>query len=113
MPFVQSNKVKAFAISTANRSPALPNLQPLSDGIPGLEAFAWNGVATPKGLPHGVKDALATSIRKAVSDPKVKGDMESKGFEVWASSPAEMERHLQLEATIAEEIIKKRNIKLQ
>lgn len=110
--FIKDGRIKAIAVSTKSRSKVLPNVPAVSEVIPGFEAFAWNGIAAPKGIPGHVKDILVKGIRSGLASEKVREDFASKGYEVWASSPAEMEQHLQLEAKTAQNIIKKRNIKL-
>ena len=64
---VQAGKVRAIAVSSAGRSPVLPNVPTVADsGYKGFEFTAWWGVYAPAGLPAPVSAALATEIEKIV-----------------------------------------------
>src|ERR1051325_1221365 len=53
MPHVQAGKLKALAVTTAKRTPALPNVPTVAEsGLPGYEVVLWHGLIGPKGLPR-------------------------------------------------------------
>ncbi len=69
VPQVQANTIKAFAVATPDRSPALPNLPTTKEaGLPDYQVSAWNAVFAPKNTPKPVVDKLNDALAKALSD---------------------------------------------
>lgn len=69
--FIRSGRLRALAVTTSVRNPALPDVPTIADTVPGYEASAWFGVGTPKGTPAAVVDKLNKTINQALADPKV------------------------------------------
>jgi tripartite-type tricarboxylate transporter receptor subunit TctC len=68
-PQIQAGTIKAYAIATPERSPALPDVPTTKEaGLPGYEVSAWNAVFAPKGLPAPVAASLADALDKALDD---------------------------------------------
>ncbi|MGL4728189.1 MAG: tripartite tricarboxylate transporter substrate-binding protein [Bosea sp. (in: a-proteobacteria)] len=68
-PQVQSNTIKAYAIASAERSPALPNIPTTKEaGLPDFQIEAWNGIVAPKGLPADITAKLVDALDKALKD---------------------------------------------
>jgi tripartite-type tricarboxylate transporter receptor subunit TctC len=68
-PQVTGGTIKAYAIATPKRSPALPDVPTTKEaGLEGYEVSAWNAVFAPKGLPADVRTKLVDALDKAVSD---------------------------------------------
>ncbi|MGO4704832.1 tripartite tricarboxylate transporter substrate binding protein BugD [Microvirga sp. 2MCAF38] len=68
-PQIQGNNIKAFAIATAQRSPALPNVPTTKEaGLDGFEVSAWNAVFAPKGTPSEITKKLNDALVKALGD---------------------------------------------
>ncbi len=69
---IKAGKIKAYAVTTRTRVPALPEL-PTADaaGLPGFEVFVWHGLYAPKGTPAPVIDKLAGALRGALTDELV------------------------------------------
>jgi tripartite-type tricarboxylate transporter receptor subunit TctC len=68
-PQVQGGTVKAYAIATPERSPALPNLVTTKEaGLPKYEVSAWNAVFGPKALPRDITTKLVDALDKALDD---------------------------------------------
>ncbi|MGJ7500321.1 Bug family tripartite tricarboxylate transporter substrate binding protein [Variovorax sp. RHLX14] len=66
LPLVASGKVKALAVSTKDRYPALPNLQTVQEqGAPGFEAYAWNAVLAPARTPEAIVRKLNAAFLEA------------------------------------------------
>jgi len=80
---IQSNIVKAYAISTAERNPALSNVPTAKEaGLPEFQALAWNALFAPKGTPRPVLDKLADSLDKALDDPSVRKRLLDLGCDI-------------------------------
>ncbi|KAB0264346.1 tripartite tricarboxylate transporter substrate-binding protein [Microvirga brassicacearum] len=72
-PQVQGGNIKAFAIATATRSPALPDVPTTKEaGLDGYEVSAWNAVFAPKGTPPEIVAKLNEALVKALSDENTK-----------------------------------------
>jgi tripartite-type tricarboxylate transporter receptor subunit TctC len=85
---IQSGKLKALAITSAKRSPLLPNVPTLAEsGVNNAEVYSWQAVAAPKGLPADVKAQLHSAIVSALHDPAVAKQMTDLGFEIVANTP--------------------------
>jgi tripartite-type tricarboxylate transporter receptor subunit TctC len=72
-PQIQGGNIKAFAIATPERSPALPNVPTTKEaGLPNYEVSAWNAIFAPKGTPSNVVTALTGALDKALDDENTK-----------------------------------------
>jgi tripartite-type tricarboxylate transporter receptor subunit TctC len=68
-PQIQGGNIKAFAIATPERSPALPNVPTTKEaGLPTYEVSAWNAVFAPKGTPAEITKKLSDALIKALDD---------------------------------------------
>jgi tripartite-type tricarboxylate transporter receptor subunit TctC len=66
---IQAGRLRALAVTTAERSKALPDVPTVAETVPGYEASAWFGMAVPKGTPRAVIDKLNHEINAALADP--------------------------------------------
>jgi tripartite-type tricarboxylate transporter receptor subunit TctC len=72
LPLIQSGKIRALGVTTAQRVPALPDLGPLAEvGIPGYDTASWHTVTTTANVPKSIVDKLAANIREIMNDPAV------------------------------------------
>jgi tripartite-type tricarboxylate transporter receptor subunit TctC len=80
MAHIQSGKVRAIAVSSAVRSPALPNVPTVAEsGYKGFEATAWWGVLAPANLPTGQAAMLASEIERIARSSAFRDRLESLG----------------------------------
>jgi len=87
VPHIQAGKLKAIAVTSAKRSPLLPQVPALAEMYPGYEVITWNGVVAPAGTPPGVIAKLNAAVVGAVNTPEVKDKLLQLGLEAAASSP--------------------------
>jgi tripartite-type tricarboxylate transporter receptor subunit TctC len=81
MPFVKTGKLKALAVTSAQRSPAAPELPTVAEsGLPGYEVVAWNGLLAPAGTPKAVIDRLSEELAKAMAVAQVREKFSVQGF---------------------------------
>ena len=67
VPMVRENKLRAFAITSAKRSPSLPNVPTVAEaGIPGFESVTWIGMWAPAGTPGAVVDRVNAELNKGL-----------------------------------------------
>ena len=77
---IQAGKLRALAVTTAQRSTALPDVPTLAEaGMDGFNVSAWFGVAAPAGLPGPVATRLADALQKVVQQPEVAAAMQRQG----------------------------------
>ncbi len=70
---VRANTIKAYAVASAERSPALPDVPTTKEaGLPDFQIEAWNGIAGPKGMPKEAVDKLVDALNKALNDDATK-----------------------------------------
>jgi tripartite-type tricarboxylate transporter receptor subunit TctC len=90
MPQIKAGKLKALAITSAQRSPLLPNVPTLEEsGVKDANVYSWQAVAAPKGLPADIKAKVHAVIVSTMNDPAVKSKLVEVGFEVVANTPAQ------------------------
>jgi len=98
LPHIQSGRLKALAVTTAQRSSALPNVPTLSEaGLPGFEITTWIGLLAPMGTPKHVIDRIHTEIVKIAKLDDVRAQLGSAGVQLVASTPQEFHRLLSTE----------------
>jgi tripartite-type tricarboxylate transporter receptor subunit TctC len=90
MPHVKSGALKALAITGAQRSAAAPELPTIAEsGLPGYQAYAWNGLLAPVGTPPDVIARLSDELKKALALPAVQDRFGAQGFAATWTSPAQ------------------------
>ena len=87
--FIRGGKLRALAVTTAKRSPQLPDVPTVAETVPGYEASAWFGMGTPKGTPAAVVAKLNKEVNDALADPKMIARMAELGGTSIAGSPAD------------------------
>src|SRR5262245_3169108 len=85
---IRAGKLTALAVTTATRSPMLPDLPTVSEFLPGFEASAFFGVGAPRRTPTGIVDRLNTEINAAFTDSKMKTQFAELGASL-PGSPAD------------------------
>jgi tripartite-type tricarboxylate transporter receptor subunit TctC len=89
---VRGGSLRALAVTTAARSPALPDVPSVAEFVPGYEASSWYGIGAPKGTPAAVIDTLNKAVNAGLADPKLKARFGDLGGTLLAGSPADFER---------------------
>ena len=91
MALATGGKVKMLAVASPVRSSLMPQLPTVHEaGVPGYELGGWFGLLAPTRTPQNVVDRLASEVRKAVADPKLKERLTEQGLDVFGSSSEEM-----------------------
>jgi tripartite-type tricarboxylate transporter receptor subunit TctC len=88
-PQVKSGKLRALAVTSKERLPALPDLPSISDFVPGYEAEGWVGMGAPTGTPKDIIDTLNKQINSALADATVKQHFADIGVIVRGGSPSD------------------------
>jgi tripartite-type tricarboxylate transporter receptor subunit TctC len=83
LPYVKSGQIKAFAMLTANRWSAAPDVPTTGEaGLPGLEMPYWNGLWVPKGTPREIVAKLNAAVVETLADPAVRQRLIEMGQEI-------------------------------
>jgi tripartite-type tricarboxylate transporter receptor subunit TctC len=109
---VESGQLRAIAVTSAERSPAFPNLPTVSEaGVPGYAAEAWYGVYAPAKTPPEIIDRLNKSAAKAVQAGSFKKLGVNEGLVMVAEPPAALDRYFLGEEARWRQVIKDAGIK--
>ena len=110
---VRNGSVRALAVTTKARLPALPDVPAVAETLPGYEAYTWNAVLAPKGAPLEAVDGLNTALNAVLAEPELKTRMRELGVELpgQANTPAATETFVGTEIAKWEPILKEAGIK--
>jgi tripartite-type tricarboxylate transporter receptor subunit TctC len=112
--YVKSGRLRALAVTSAARSPSLPDLPTVAEaGVPGYEFLTWHGILAPRGTPGAVVNLLHEQLKKILTAPGEARLWADRGLDVIASSPEEFSARLADEVKKWEDVIRKRGIKAQ
>lgn len=94
MPQIKAGKLKALAVTSAQRSAALPDLPTIEQaaGLKGFDASSWFGLLAPAGTPPDVVNRIQQEVVKALSTPAIKEKMLAQGAIPSGNTPAEFAR---------------------
>ncbi|HEU5276602.1 MAG TPA: tripartite tricarboxylate transporter substrate binding protein [Xanthobacteraceae bacterium] len=110
---IKAGKVRALAVTTAERSHALPDLPTVAEFVPGFEASTWQGIGAPKKTPADIVDKLNKEINAALADPKIKERLADLGSIPTPMSPAAYEKLIVEETDKWGQVIRDAKISLQ
>jgi tripartite-type tricarboxylate transporter receptor subunit TctC len=92
LPYVRDKRVRALAVSSAQRSAALPDVPTLAETVlPGFDASTWHGVFVPAATPAAVVGRLNQAINAIVAEPEVRRQFEPQGVQLHASEPRQFQ----------------------
>ena len=110
---IRAGRLRAIAISSAKRSPILPELPTIAEaGVPGYEFGSWNGVLAPAGTPRAIINQVHAAMFKVAAMPDVKEQFASQGLAPTASaSPEEFAKLIRDDYTTIGKVVKAAGIK--
>jgi tripartite-type tricarboxylate transporter receptor subunit TctC len=111
-PLAQAGKVKILAVSTAKRSPYLPDVPTLKESGIDVEADAWNGLIAPGGTPKAIIDAINKDVVAIIKLPEVREKLAAQLMEPVGSTPEEFRARIDGEIARWSAVIKAANIKI-
>jgi tripartite-type tricarboxylate transporter receptor subunit TctC len=101
VPQAKAGRIKLIAITSKNRSKALPDVPTLAEmGYPDMDITQWFGAMAPEGTPGDIVNRLSLAYNKALADPKVVERLFNAGLEVVGGTPEEMARRMKIETAI-------------
>lgn len=113
LPFVKNGKLRAIAVTTPARLPALPDVPTVAEsGYPSYQVTNWHGIIAPKGLPRDIQLKLNKAIQESMQDPKMVETLALDGLVPAKGTPEEFGALMASEVERWGAIAKKRNIKV-
>ena len=112
IPHVKAGRLRALAVTTARRSPALPDVPSISETVPGYEVVHWYGLWGPKGLPRNIVTLWNTEVAKILRAPATQKWMENQGLELAAGPPEEFTNRLKVDVAKWKRVVKEANISI-
>lgn len=112
LPQVKSDKLRALAVTSASRSPLLPDVPTASEaGIKGTEIISWNGLMVPSGTPREIVVKANAQVTKITNSTAMKARIIELGFQPVALGVSDSEKFLRADIERLAKIIREANIK--
>jgi tripartite-type tricarboxylate transporter receptor subunit TctC len=112
--YIVSGQVRPIAVTTAARSPELPNVPTVAEsGFPGFEVSAWQGIVTTGGTRKDIVAKLSSDIASVLASPDMRERLARLSAEPVGSTPAEFEAFIRAEAARWGKIIRERKIRTE
>jgi len=114
LPHIKAGKLRPLAVTTAKRSPALPDVPTLQEaGLKDFDIGTWFGVLAPVGTPKPVLDRLSAEATKIIQSPDFRKRMDDIGAQPVGNSPAEMVAQIRSETDKFSVLVKAGNVTVE
>ena len=112
LPLVKSGELRAIAVTSAQRSPAAPQIPTLAEsGLPGFEATSWFALFAPAGLPRETQMKINAETARVLAMPDVKEKLATLGLEAAPGTPDQLATLVQSEMTKWAKVVKESGAK--
>lgn len=113
-PHIEAGKLVALGMASGRRSQVAPAIPTIAEsGVPDYAAELWYGVFAPKGTPREIVQRLHAEFNKAIATPDVRERVLGQGFEIWTSTPDELEKILASDFDKYARVIREGNIRAE
>ena len=112
VPHAKAGAVKILAVSTARRSPYLPDVPTLQEAGIDVEADAWNGLIAPGGTPKSIAEKISNDVSEIIRQPAAREKLATQLMEPVGSSPDELRARMDGEIARWAPVIKAANVKV-
>jgi tripartite-type tricarboxylate transporter receptor subunit TctC len=106
LPFAKQGKLRMIGLTSAKRSPAVPDVPTIGESVPGYEMTPWNAMFAPKGTPRAVVERLNREVVAGIRSPQVAERLMALGYDAAASTPQELAAHVKVELVRYGKLIK-------
>jgi tripartite-type tricarboxylate transporter receptor subunit TctC len=113
MPQIKSGKVKALAVTSAQRSKALPEVPALAESVPGYEMVLWIGMFAPAGTPRDIAAKLNTEVVRIVKLPDIREKLHAMDVDPLGNTPEQVSEWIRREIAKYGPVVKAANIKAE
>ena len=110
---IKSGKLRALAVTSAEREPSLPHLPTVAETVPGYEATAWFGIGMPKGTPRAIIDKVNAEVNRALADPKMRERLAELGGKPIAGTPEDFGKVIAAETAKWEKVVNASGAKVE
>jgi len=112
LPQVKSGKLKALAVTGAQRTALAPDLPTVAEsGLAGFEVYGWYGFAAPARTPRAIVNRLHNEVAKIAQNPRMKARLAAQGLELVGSSPEEFDAFIRAELAKWSAVLKAAGVK--
>jgi tripartite-type tricarboxylate transporter receptor subunit TctC len=107
LPYIESGKLKALAVTSLKRDPRLPNVPTVDEaGVPGYSATSWFTIAAPRSVPAAVIEKLGSDLRQVLSTKEAEVEFKKLGIGKVADTPADAAKFIASETVKWDKVIK-------
>ncbi|HTE13767.1 MAG TPA: tripartite tricarboxylate transporter substrate binding protein [Burkholderiales bacterium] len=110
---VQAGRLRMLGTGGTKRSPALPDIPPIADTVPGFELVTWYAIFAPAGTPVAIVNRLSSETAKVLKDADIQKRFGDQGLEPTIMTPQELKRYTESDVSRWTKLIKAANIKAQ
>ncbi len=108
---IDGGKLRALAVTTPERSPALKDVPAVAESVPGYSVESWYGIYAPAGTPPDVVAKLNAAVKKAAQADDFRRKIEAEGLVITAGTPAELDAFVRREEARWRTIVRENNVK--
>ena len=112
-PQLSTGAVKILAVTTAQRSPFLPDVPTLKESGIDVQSDAWNALVGPGGLPKDVVAAINAEVRKTLTEPAVVDKLKAQLITPSPTTPDELKKRMNDEKALWADVIKAAKIRIE
>jgi len=114
LPHVKSGRLRAVAVTTAQRVPAVPDVPTIAEsGVPEYEVVVWYGLAGPKGIPHAIVDRINGEAAKVLKSPEVGEQLQSDGLSPAGGTPEQFLARIKKEIEVWRKVVNDAGVKVE
>jgi tripartite-type tricarboxylate transporter receptor subunit TctC len=111
LPHIKSGAVRALAIMSTARTPALPDVPTMAEVIPSFDVSGWTGMGAPRGTPDAVVERLNREVNAALDDPTIKARFAEVGAVPFKLTPAQARARIAADIEKWAQVVKGAGIK--
>ena len=112
--YVKTGKLRALAVTSAQRSPAMPDVPTLAElGVPNAESGSWVTLLAPAGTPQALVDKIAADVKEAVANEDMRKALIAQGATPRGSTPAELQKTIDADKLRYGQVIKAGGVKVE
>jgi tripartite-type tricarboxylate transporter receptor subunit TctC len=106
----KSGKVHPLGVTSAKRSPQLPDVPSIGESVPGYDVVSWYGICAPGGLPGALLTKLNADLVKVLQTPDLQRRLADQGIDAVSSTPSEFVAYIRSETAKWAKVVRDANI---